>query len=144
MGQICKVLGLSPLSTRFYNGSKRKEYFLTQKIPEGTLSSDEYLNRMVAFLIKQYRPVWIYLFGSKARGEDTPDSDYDMLVVVPKKVTWKYRKKVHRAKWEAGLRQATDILLWTKRSFENQLTVKCSLPSTVVAEGKLLYEATRR
>ena len=25
----------------------------------------------------------IYLFGSRARGDDGPDSDYDLLVVVP-------------------------------------------------------------
>ena len=30
-----------------------------------------------------YRPERIYLFGSAARGEDGPDSDVDLCVVLP-------------------------------------------------------------
>ncbi len=39
----------------------------------------EILNR----LIQAYEPEAIYLFGSKARGDAGPDSDYDLLLVVP-------------------------------------------------------------
>ncbi|MBI4574854.1 MAG: nucleotidyltransferase domain-containing protein [Planctomycetes bacterium] len=33
-------------------------------------------------LVEAYRPERIYLFGSSARGEDGPVSDYDILMVV--------------------------------------------------------------
>src|SRR5690242_13778910 len=34
-------------------------------------------------LVEAYQPERIYLFGSVARGDAGPDSDYDLLVVVP-------------------------------------------------------------
>lgn len=44
---------------------------------------ERFLEEIVRRLIEAYQPERIYLFGSKARGESTPDSDYDLLVVVP-------------------------------------------------------------
>jgi predicted nucleotidyltransferase len=38
------------------------------------------LGRMVRRLVEVYSPVRIYLFGSKARGDDGTDSDHDLLV----------------------------------------------------------------
>lgn len=34
-------------------------------------------------MVKAYAPERIYLFGSVARGENRPDSDYDLMVIVP-------------------------------------------------------------
>jgi predicted nucleotidyltransferase len=34
-------------------------------------------------LVEAYRPEYIYLFGSVARGDAGRDSDYDIMVVVP-------------------------------------------------------------
>jgi predicted nucleotidyltransferase len=34
-------------------------------------------------LVEAYKPIRIYLFGPKARGDAEPDSDYDVLLVVP-------------------------------------------------------------
>ena len=33
-------------------------------------------------LVAEYQPERIYLFGSKARGDAGPDSDYDIMLVV--------------------------------------------------------------
>ena len=41
------------------------------------------LTPIVERLIEAYQPERIYLFGSKARGDYGPDSDFDVLVVVP-------------------------------------------------------------
>ncbi|HAM59033.1 MAG TPA: hypothetical protein DCQ64_27910 [Candidatus Rokubacteria bacterium] len=38
---------------------------------------------MTRRLVATYRPERIFLFGSRARGTAGPDSDYDLLVVVP-------------------------------------------------------------
>ena len=40
------------------------------------------LNDIVSRLVEAYDPERIYLFGSHARGEAGPDSDYDLLVIV--------------------------------------------------------------
>jgi predicted nucleotidyltransferase len=46
-------------------------------------ADDPVLAEMVRRLVEVYRPERILLFGSIARGEAGPDSDYDLMVVVP-------------------------------------------------------------
>jgi len=38
-----------------------------------------------------------------------------------------------------GTGTAVDLLVWARESFERQLHLKASFPSTVLREGKLLY-----
>jgi uncharacterized protein len=47
-----------------------------------TLLEDPEFYEMVRQIADAYHPLRIYLFGSKARGDAGPDSDYDLLVVV--------------------------------------------------------------
>ena len=44
----------------------------TRLVPE-----DPALDEIVRRLIASYQPLEVYLFGSKARGDSGPDSDYD-------------------------------------------------------------------
>lgn len=106
------------------------------------LVKDQYLKELVELLVEHYHPLKIYLFGSKARGDARAHSDYDLMVVVPKEVSWTKRDAFHHAKWEAGLTEATDILFFSSKSFEEQRELKASLPFTVLEEGKILYEAS--
>ena len=46
-------------------------------------TDDPILVSIVDRLIGIYHPERIYLFGSAARGEAGPDSDYDIMIVVP-------------------------------------------------------------
>ena len=41
------------------------------------------VEEIVRRLVDAYRPDRVYLFGSAARGDAGPNSDYDLLVVVP-------------------------------------------------------------
>ena len=41
------------------------------------------IERLLARIEATYHPVQVWLFGSRARGEDAPESDWDLLVVVP-------------------------------------------------------------
>ena len=110
-----------------------------------TLSStdqdDPALREIVHRLVDAYRPERIYLFGSHARGEAGPDSDYDLLIVVPDSATPEHRRSrlAYEALW--GTRTAADVLVWTRDAFESRLHLRASLPSTVMSEGRLLYAA---
>jgi predicted nucleotidyltransferase len=46
-------------------------------------ADDPVLGEVVRRLSEVYHPLQIYLFGSAARGDAGPDSDYDIMVVVP-------------------------------------------------------------
>jgi uncharacterized protein len=94
---------------------------------------------MVDVLVRAYRPERVYLFGSKAPGDDGPDSDYDILLVVPTNLPRSKKRGAQAILWKAGLTHAADVVIWTKDSFEAKLKAKSSLPSSVVAEGKPLY-----
>jgi hypothetical protein len=45
-------------------------------------SEDEALRQVIGRLVAAHDPQAIWLFGSRARGEARPDSDFDLLVVV--------------------------------------------------------------
>jgi predicted nucleotidyltransferase len=92
-------------------------------------------------LVTTFRPERIYLFGSKARYEADPDSDYDLLIVVPDDAPLERTRSRLAYRVLRGTGVAADILVWTRRSFESRLHVVASLPATVVREGKLLYAA---
>ena len=111
------------------------------KVDTNILQRDVYLRKTVESIIDHYRPIQIYLFGSKARGDEGPNSDYDLLVVVRDKVPREKRNQFHDLRWKLGLTKAIDVVIFTKEGFESRLDVKTSLPSTVVGEGKLLYAA---
>jgi uncharacterized protein len=105
------------------------------------LNHDAKLAEVVRRLVEAYAPERIYLFGSKARGDDGPDSDYDLMVLVSDDSSKEQRdgRLGHRLMW--GLGVSADILVWTRNSFDRRAHVVCSLPATVLREGKLLYEA---
>ncbi|SHJ86972.1 Nucleotidyltransferase domain-containing protein [Geosporobacter subterraneus DSM 17957] len=42
--------------------------------------SKEYKNRVISFLLKAFDPMFIYLFGSFAKGEGREDSDIDIAI----------------------------------------------------------------
>lgn len=101
--------------------------------------NDPALTEMLTRLIKTFQPELIYLFGSKARDDAGPDSDYDLMIVVPDDAPLERRRS--RLAYQAlrGTRTAADVLVWTRAAFDSRLHLSASLPATIVREGKLLY-----
>jgi predicted nucleotidyltransferase len=104
-------------------------------------AGDPVLAEVVRRLVEAYRPERIYLFGSVARGDAGPDSDYDIMVVVPDDVPREMRDCDLAYRALRGLRIAKDVLVWTRSEFEKRLHLKASLPSTILREGKSLHAA---
>ncbi len=104
---------------------------------EGNPTLVEIVNR----LVEAYKPERIYLFGSKARNEQGPDSDYDLMVVVPDQAPPERRRSRLAYQVLRGTGAAADVLVWTRQAFDERLHLRASLPYTIVNEGKLLYAA---
>lgn len=104
-------------------------------------SQDVILNEIVDRLIEAYQPERIFLFGSIARGDAGPDSDYDLLVIVPDDSPLERRRSrlAYERLWGTGA--AADVLVWTKSYFESRLHLKASLSATIAEEGQILYAA---
>jgi uncharacterized protein len=106
------------------------------------LEQDPHLDAIVRRLIECYQPVRIYLFGSVARGDSGPDSDYDLFVLVPDDAAGARRSSALFYENQLGLSRGADVLVATRESFDAKAArVVASLPATVLREGQLLYAA---
>jgi predicted nucleotidyltransferase len=110
-------------------------------VREPRLPEDARLAEIVRRLVEAYRPERIYLFGSRTRGEAGPDSDYDLLVVVPDEAPPERKRSrlAYQALWGTGA--AADVLVCTHSYFEARRHLKASLPGTILREGRLLHAA---
>ncbi len=106
----------------------------------GTMG-DSALDEIVRRLVKAYAPERIYLFGSRARGNAGADSDYDLLVVVSDGAAPERRSSrlAYEVLW--GTEASADVIVWTTSRFEQRKHVVCSLPATVLREGRLIHAA---
>lgn len=104
-------------------------------------ADDPILAEVVRRLVDAYRPERIYLFGSVARGDAGPDSDYDIMVVASDNAPPELRDCDAAYRALRGLGIAKDVLVWTRSEFEKRLHLKASLSSTILREGKLIHAA---
>ena len=109
-------------------------------IPE-ILHDDPIVAEMVRRLVASFRPERIYLFGSHARGEAGPDSDYDLLMVIDHSSLPRYKRDQAAFEVLAGIGASKDVLVLTRDEFDRTRLVVSSLPATVEREGLLLYAA---
>ena len=100
---------------------------------------DPTLVELVRRLEAACQPDRVYLFGSRARGEPGPDSDYDLLLVVPDDAP--PDRGQSRLAYEAlrGTGVAADVLVCTRTWFDRRRDLRASLPGTVLREGRLLH-----
>jgi predicted nucleotidyltransferase len=102
---------------------------------------DPVIDQIVERLVRDFHPDRIYLFGSRARGEGGPHSDYDVLLVLKEITDRKYR--ISQAAYLAlrDVPAAVDVVVWAKDDFDRRQRSVASLPATVLREGRLLYAA---
>ena len=95
----------------------------------------ELLDRVVRY----FEPQAVILFGSHARGEAGPDSDYDLLVILDDDAP--PEKRTLRAGWEArrGWFGSADIVPCRRSWFEDKRDVVNSLAWIAANEGVVVY-----
>jgi len=136
--QIMNVLDRNLFSTLFLM-EKRAETGACMATEQTAVWGTPIFLEVLQRLISAYAPERIYLFGSTGRGATQADSDIDLMIVVPDNANAVRRRSRLAYQVLRGTGTAVDVLVWTKRSFEERLHLKASLPATVIREGKLLY-----
>ena len=104
-----------------------------------TLSPAEYLPTLTARIVAHCDPLRIILFGSFARGEAGPDSDIDLLVVLPE-VADKRQAAIDIRRKLADLPVGKDIIVTTPDEIQRRGNLVGSLLRPALREGKVLYE----
>lgn len=108
---------------------------------EEVLQDDQILAEIVRRLVTAFQPECIYLYGSRARVEQRPDSDYDLMMVVSTSELPRYRRDQEAFRALCGIGVPKEVIVLTRKEFDSKRSVVCSLPATIKREGKLLYAA---
>lgn len=93
------------------------------------------LKNLAAALRDKVGATAVWLFGSRARGDGRPDSDFDILAIIESSTLSRYQRAVHARKSTQDIRLPKDIIVLTKEEWNRGLEAPCSLPGTVVREG---------
>lgn len=101
-------------------------------------SLDARIRKMVGRIVSRFHPERIILFGSHARGDAGPDSDVDLLVVMPIKGS-KCEQQLAIRRALRGIRAPIDIAVSTPEEVEWRHEVVGTIEYPAVTEGRLLY-----
>jgi predicted nucleotidyltransferase len=83
----------------------------------------------------------IYLFGSYACGEETPDSDIDLCVLTPEKVESHFKTAGNfRTKLRGIKTMPLDLVAFNQDEFDSYTDFSESFQYEVAKNGVLLYE----
>jgi len=105
---------------------------------KGSHSVDRAIQAMVRTIVRQFRPERIILFGSHARGDAGPDSDVDLLIVMPVEGQ-KHKKQVQIRVALHDIRVPKDIIVTTPEDFEWRKEIPGTIEYPAVREGRVLY-----
>ena len=102
-------------------------------------SEHEALAALVSRLVAALDPQMIWLFGSRARGDARPDSDFDLLVVAKADgADWaEDYDKVYAPTMGSGI--ATDVVPCDLEVYEASLGLRTSFVRRIVDEGRMVY-----
>ena len=96
---------------------------------------------LIRRIAERFCPDKIILFGSSARGDSTPDSDIDLLVLFSE-VTDPHRSAAELHAALADFPRPADIVVSTTARFERYRNVVNTVYWPAAREGKILYERT--
>lgn len=100
---------------------------------------DPNLERLLQRIVPALQPEAVYLFGSRARGTNRPDSDYDLLVVMPDDTPPDKMSMLTAFEATNGFDVAVEVIPCRRSVFERKKLVPGTLSRTVWAEGHLVH-----
>jgi uncharacterized protein len=94
-------------------------------------------------VVEYFKPQCVILFGSRARGEATRDSDIDLLVIVdddtpPEKLTWKAGYEAH-----PSYIRAADVFPMRAETFEQDRSIVGTLAAEADTDGIVVYGSSK-
>ena len=103
------------------------------------MSPQALLTEMTNRLRRVLQPERIVLFGSRARGDARPNSDYDLLVI-QESTQPRYRRAIGAYRALADLPAEAEVLVYTPSEVREWSGVPQAFVTTALREGQVLYE----
>ncbi len=94
---------------------------------------------MAQRIVRRFAPEKVILFGSHASGTAGPDSDVDLLIVMPLKASKADQELAIRAALRA-YRIPKDVIVTTPEAFEWRRAVPGTIERSAARSGRILYE----
>jgi predicted nucleotidyltransferase len=92
-------------------------------------------------IAKEFKPERIILFGSYASGAPSPDSDVDLLVVLPHQgKSWRVAAEIRK---RARSPFPMDLIVRTPEQIRARMALDDPFVREIVERGQVLYEAAR-
>lgn len=102
--------------------------------------SEDAIRQFLSRIVDQFQPEKVILFGSYARGNPTPDSDVDVLVVLP--FEGRNPEKATQIWIETRPAFPVDIIVRKPHEYKERLKLGDLFFQEIEAKGKVFYEAT--
>ncbi len=90
-------------------------------------------------IVDRFRPDKVILFGSYAYGVPTPDSDIDLLVVMP--FDGRVHEQAVKIRRDLNSTLPIDLLVRTPEQVRERVEMEDFFMREIVDQGKVLYEA---
>ena len=97
------------------------------------------LAEVVRRLVEAVDPERIILFGSRARGDNRPDSDLDLLLVKASNEP-PHKRVIPAYQALSGIGVSKDILWYTPEEIHDWSAVKYHVATRAMREGRVIYE----
>ena len=97
------------------------------------------IRALLDVIVRQYQPLEIRLFGSRARGTATPESDWDLFVVVPNYGP-DHEDPLLSYRLTRAARARADVVFCDRADFEEDAGTPNTLAYEVAHFGVMLYE----
>ena len=103
------------------------------------LPARELIAEMVRRIVTRFAPLQVILFGSYARDDAGPDSDVDLLVVMPPNGS----RRQHAADIDvalSGIRLPVDVIVVTPEDILRDRDIPGTVVRPALKEGRILYD----
>ncbi len=121
-------------------GRSEQSFYPTSKGDATGVRLRDVVPSVVADIVTAAHPVQVILFGSVARGEEGPDSDLDLLVVLDQLDPAQRVRLMGQIRFAIGVRAPIDIFVTDVDEFDRRKDVNGSMLYWPAREGEVVYE----
>jgi predicted nucleotidyltransferase len=107
------------------------------------MAAEALLKEITSIIVERFRPRRVVLFGSRARGEPSPESDIDLFIELDDDLGKRPLERAVAVRSAFGLHPwPMDVLVYTTDEVRRMRETEGTILSEIESEGRVLYQRT--